>query len=255
MSNIVATPTRYNDNDILKSYFLEILEMKQSGVEYPANLDQVWRFVYTEKGKAVRSLNKEFIEGEDFEVIAQNGKNPQGGRPEIEYHLSLSCLEYFIARKVRRVFDVYRTVFHKIVSNPEPFTLPTTFADALRMLADKTEESERQQALLSEAQPKVEFYEAVTGSSDTVDLGTVAKTLNFKGIGRTKLFDLLRNEKVLMKNNIPMQYYQDLGWFRVIETTWMDKKGDQHIYFKTVVFQKGIDGIRKILTKQTTQHD
>lgn len=29
-------------------------------------------------------------------------------------HLSLPCMEFFIARKVRPVFDVYREVFHKV---------------------------------------------------------------------------------------------------------------------------------------------
>lgn len=31
-----------------------------------------------------------FIEGKDFTVVTQSVKNPQGGRPEIEYHVSLS---------------------------------------------------------------------------------------------------------------------------------------------------------------------
>ena len=34
---------------------------------------------------------------------------------KITYMLSTSCLEYFIARKVRPVFEVYRQVFHKAV--------------------------------------------------------------------------------------------------------------------------------------------
>ena len=34
-----------------------------------------------------------------------------GGRPVETYYLSIPCLEFFIARKVRPVFEVYRTVF------------------------------------------------------------------------------------------------------------------------------------------------
>ena len=33
----------------------------------------------------------------------------------MEYWLSVSCLEFFIARKVREVFDVYREVFHAAI--------------------------------------------------------------------------------------------------------------------------------------------
>lgn len=76
----------------------------------------------------------------------------------------------------------------------------------------------------------------------------VAKTLNI-GMGRTKLFEFLRNNKVLMQNNLPYQYYVDLGWFRVVESKYTKPNGDTHINLKTVVFQKGVDGIRKLHKK------
>jgi heterodisulfide reductase subunit B len=69
---------------------------------------------YPRKDHAVRSLKENFIEEIDFQVIPKNGENPKGGRPTNEYYLSTSCLEYFIARKVRPVFEVYRQVFHKV---------------------------------------------------------------------------------------------------------------------------------------------
>lgn len=90
------------------------MELSKLDVPYPVNLDNCWMLCYSEKGKATRVLKENFIEGIDYQVLAQNGKNPKGGRPTIEYHLSVSCLEYFIARKVRPVFDVYREVFHKV---------------------------------------------------------------------------------------------------------------------------------------------
>ena len=98
----------------IKRYFKAILELSKLDVPYPVNLDYVWMLAYSEKGKATRALKENFIESIDYQVLAQNGKNPKGGRPSIEYHLSVSCLEYFIARKVRPVFDVYREVFHKV---------------------------------------------------------------------------------------------------------------------------------------------
>jgi hypothetical protein len=98
----------------IKRYFKAILELLKLNVPYPVNLDSCWMLCYSEKGKATRALKENFIESIDYQVLAQNGKNPKGGRPAIEYHLSVSCLEYFIARKVRPVFDVYREVFHKV---------------------------------------------------------------------------------------------------------------------------------------------
>ena len=102
------------------------------------NLDEVWALAYKEKGKAVRALrtNELFVDGIDYQVFtpngqktdgvfAQNGKKSDdaqddgrnvGGRPQNTYMLSVPCLEFFIARKVRPVFEVYRQVFHKVAS-------------------------------------------------------------------------------------------------------------------------------------------
>lgn len=98
----------------IKRYFKAILELSKLDVPYPVNLDYVWMLAYSRKDKAVTALKENFIESIDYQVFHQKGENPKGGRPTIEYHLSVSCLEYFIARKVRPVFDVHREVFHKV---------------------------------------------------------------------------------------------------------------------------------------------
>lgn len=98
----------------IKRYFKAILELSKLDVPYPVNLDSCWMLCYSAKEKAVRALKENFIESVDYQFLAQNGENSKCGRPSIEYHLSVPCLEYFIARKVRPVFDVYREVFHKV---------------------------------------------------------------------------------------------------------------------------------------------
>lgn len=102
---------------------------------------------------------------------------------------------------------------------------------------------------LETMKPKAEFHDAVVGSDDTVDMSQVAKILNYKGIGRNKLFEILRKKKVLRHNNEPMQAYVDRGWFRQVESKYQTPNGDTRINIKTVVFQKGVDGIRKIIDK------
>ena len=59
----------------------------------------------------------------------------------------------------------------------------------------------------------------------------------------------LRDKGVLMKNNQPYQKYVDAGYFKVIESTWSKPNGDVQINLKTVVYQKGLDYIRKLLAK------
>lgn len=218
MNNIILS--KESSNEELKTYFNAVLELSQSNNEFPVNLDDVWMLVYGRKQEAVRALtsNDQFIEGVDYQSVRKDAQqdleNSWGGNNKVDYKLSISCLEFFIARKVRPVFEVYRQVFHKAINN---LVLPKTFAEALRLAAEQAEQLEKQQARIEEMKPKEEFFDQVTDSKDACDMATVAKVLNM-GIGRNKLFEILRDNKILQGNNQPMQRYVDSCWFRVIET-------------------------------------
>lgn len=108
---------------------------------------------------------------------------------------------------------------------------------------------ESQKMILAEQKPKVEFYDDVTGSADTIDVGEAAKILNIKGIGRNNLFELLRQKNILRDNNQPYQKYVDAGYFRIIESRYVLPTGETKISLKTVVFQKGLDFIRKTVAE------
>ena len=129
------------------------------------------------------------------------------------------------------------------------FATPKTYVEALRALADAEEEKERMAIENEEMKPKAEFYDTVAESSTTFEVGVVAKILNF-GIGRNKLFKFLRNEGILNSDNIPYQQYVDAGYFKVVETPYGTLNGDTLVGKKTVVYQKGIDYIRKRLIKK-----
>lgn len=121
---------------------------------------------------------------------------------------------------------------------------------AISILNFRAEEFRRRAELaesqLLEQKPKVEFYDDVTGSTDTIEMKEVAKVLNCE-MGRNKLFEFLRNRKVLDRNNQPYQQYVDNGYFRVIESKFTTPDGDIKINLKTVVFQKGLAYIRNLL--------
>ena len=177
-----------------------MLQLSRSNEEYPVNLEEVWSLVYGHKGDAVGALKKTFVEGIDYRVIRQNPKNLEGGRPINEYYLTTSCLEYFIVRKVRPVFEVYRKVFHK-VANSQVVALPdfSNPAEAARAWAEQYEqklietrradEAEKQVLTLSREiesmQPKISYYDTILASKETVtttqiaqDYGMLAKDLN-----------------------------------------------------------------------------
>ena len=99
---------------------------------------------------------------------------------------------------------------------------------------------------VKEMQPKAEFFDAVTDSKDAIPMGDVAKVLDM-GIGRNKLFEMLRDMEILMQNNRPYQKYIDAGYFRVVEQKYDKGFGETGINIKTLVFQKGVDYIRRRL--------
>ena len=150
--------TKQSTDQEIKAYFEEVLRLSRDSEEFPVNLDEVWPLVYSAKEKAVRALksNDLFLQNVDYQVLAQNGEKSgvlaqnggkvPNGRPTEIYMISVSCLEFFIARKVRPVFEVYRQVFHKVASGelmqPEPpaYSKPCDLATTLKPFVDYTDE-------------------------------------------------------------------------------------------------------------------
>lgn len=102
----------------------------------------------------------------------------------------------------------------------------------------------------AELEPKAAFFDQVADSKTALQMRDVAATLNIEGVGRNKLFEILRQKKILDDHNIPYRTYQDRGYFRVIEQTWSDCEGATHINLKPLVYQKGIEFIRKLVLEE-----
>jgi len=141
--------------------------------------------------------------------------------------------------------------YYRIKETAPALKLPQTYAEALRELANVWEEKETLKEQNAVMAPKAEFFDAVADSKDAIDIGSAAKVLNC-GIGRTKLFKFLRENQVLMKNNVPYQEFIDRGYFRVIEQKYSKPDGTNCINTKTLVYQRGLNYIRKLLPNVKT---
>ena len=124
------------------------------------------------------------------------------------------------------------------------------FLIAQKTIDKKQQLIEQQQQLIDEQQevietqkPKVEFADAVSESEDDeIDMGTMAKLLAKEGIkiGRNRLFDILIELKILMKNNLPYQKFIDNRYFRVIKCRKYSKWDNKpKFYEKTLIKGKG----------------
>ena len=181
-----------------------------------------------------------------------------GGKQEMTTINEYGLYSLVLGSRKKEAKDFKRWITHEVLPSirktgryevKEEFRLPQTYSEALRALADKAEENEKQKLLLAEQQPKVEFFDAVAESKTAVDIASVAKVLNIQGIGRNKLFEILRNKKILMNNNQPYQKYIDCNYFRTVEQKFNKPDGSVNINIKTLVYQKGVQYIKKVLTK------
>lgn len=115
--NLILTKDS-NPSDI-ERYFRGVLELDQQDKVFSVNLDDVWQLAYTRKDAAVRALKANFIENVDYLPLPQNVERSEDGTfisGGTDYYLTSACLEYFVARKIRPVFEVYRRVFHHAVA-------------------------------------------------------------------------------------------------------------------------------------------
>lgn len=108
----------------IERYFRGVLALDQQDKMFSVNLDDVWQLAYSRKDNAVRALKANFMENVDYIAIQksensslpQNAEQDWGGNNKVDYYITSACLEYFVARKVRPVFEVYRRVFHHAVA-------------------------------------------------------------------------------------------------------------------------------------------
>ena len=105
---------------------------------------------------------------------------------------------------------------------------------------------EERELQIADLAPKAMMWETAMGSDRLEEMSAVAKILNFRDMGRNRLFEYLRDRNVLRYNNEPFQKYVDASYFKVIEQT--VRTGDYTIINnKTMVTQRGLEYIGKLL--------
>lgn len=132
------------------------------------------------------------------------------------------------------------------IANQENMTPEQIVANALIVAQNIILQKDKQ---IEEMRPKADFFDAVADSKTAISMNEVSKVLGIKGLGRNNLFEFLRDNAILDRWNVPYQKYIDCGWFRVIEQKYT-KNGEEHISIKTLVYQKGVDAIRRKIEAQ-----
>ncbi len=101
----------------------------------------------------------------------------------------------------------------------------------------QADQIEQQAAKITADAPKVAFAEAIRAVDGVCSIEKIAKTL---GIGRNKFFKRLRDDSILLANNLPYQKYIDRDYFTVVEgAPYVDSQKVSHPTFTTMVTGAG----------------
>jgi anti-repressor protein len=203
----------------------------------------------------------QFIKGEDFTVFHKKMENlSEGGRPLKEYHISIDMAKELSmvennekGREIRKYFIECERRFQEAKKLVELMSerelLATALISANNIIEEKKKETVKLKAKIIQDQPKVEFYDTVVATDGAVSMSEAIKLIGVPGFGRTKLYAYLRKKGVFTQNSRePMQRYIDAGWFNITESTYTTEYST-HVSITPRVYQKGIDGIRRMMKK------
>lgn len=189
-----------------------------------------------------------FSTGNDYsEVIVKNGENSKGGRPAMDYNISVDMAKQIcmIQRTPEgKAVRQYLIDLEKAWNTPEQ-----VMARALKLADQTIDKLKADNTALSEAnkrmRPKEIFADAVSSSHTSILIGDLAKLICQNGyqIGQKRLFEWMRNKGYLMKfgasKNMPVQRYVEQGLFEIKESNVQNPDGSVRITRTTKVTGKG----------------
>lgn len=136
----------------------------------------------------------------------------------------------------------------------QAFKIPQTLSEALRLSADLADKVNEQQAALTIAAPKVEFYDTCMESDSVCQMAIAAQVAKLP-FGRNTLFQKLREIGAFItggeRHNMPYQDLINRGLFTVNQRTIENPKtGEPIIIHTSYATQKGLAWIIKQFGKQ-----
>ena len=166
----------------------------------------------------------------------------KGGNQELTIINESGIYQLILASKMPKAYKFKEWVTFKVLpsirkigsfsihaSRPE-LTIEEMTLLVMQNLQSKIADQQKQ---LEEQKPKVEFAEKIINTNNAISVRDFGKVI---GMGEKKLFEWLRNNKLLMDSNIPYQKYVEAGYFKVIE--WVLEAKNQ-VKFKTLITGKG----------------
>ena len=169
----------------------ELVEIESRGEKQVISARELYEKLEMDKSHWKRWANNNiesndfFLENIDYEgfAIEANGNKIK------DYWITIEMAKHICMMSRTAKAHEIREYFIKI---EQAWNTPEMIMKRALEFANKRAEEATQRLLANEH--KIEFYNDVTESKTATDIGTVSKLLNFKGVGRNILFEILRKE-------------------------------------------------------------
>ena len=120
---------------------------------------------------------------------------------------------------------------------------PRSLAELALRYADTLEENNRLEAQAIENKPYIAYAKTIESSKGSIKIGDYAKMLCNKeqGIntGQNRLFELMRELKILKENNEPYQKYSNMGYFEYKPQPFTKPNGERCLSFRPLITPRG----------------
>ncbi|SPD94474.1 Phage antirepressor protein KilAC domain protein [Leuconostoc suionicum] len=168
---------------------------------------------------------------EDVDFYSFLSKTSNGGRPSVEYNLTISTAKEIAmlqrnekGKQVRNYFIQVEERYKQLASDP-------SYQMALGLKASQ-QLLEHKDKIIAEMKPKALFADAVSASQTSILVGELAKLLKQNGIdtGANRLFTWLRDNGYLIRRkgtdyNMPTQKSMEMGLFEIKEHNHINSNG------------------------------
>ena len=120
---------------------------------------------------------------------------------------------------------------------------PRSLAELALRYADTLEQNNRLEAQAIENKPYIAYAKTIESSKGSIKIGDYAKMLCNKeqGIntGQNRLFELMRELKILKENNEPYQKYSNMGYLEYKPQPFTKPNGERCLSFRPLITPKG----------------
>lgn len=224
----------------------------ESEVEFAVDFNDAWQWLeYSRKDNCKKVLVDNFEKGVDYSSLLTIKEREIGATRVEEIYLTKDCFKQLAmlsgtakGKEVRLYFLKCEKEL-KAIKEAQP-KMPTTMIEYVEAHLALLKSEAAANAKVVELTPKALVYDIICEEGKNLKVGEVAKLLGVDNMGPNRLFDFLREEEVLMKNNVPYSQYEfESKYFVCIRGI---KNG--HNYITTLVTPKGVDFIIKLLQKK-----